>query len=580
MVNVHVCNIGISSIHGKELPGQSSFHHKYERSHIETNVRHIWKISVRARWDLWTGNNWLGKSFLGKMSLIGDERVINLQRTKVYVFSDSVLCLGKIIEIPQSNDAWDQRLGWFKSSQVHRSFDRSDGEPMEFEWNIFPGFKTLQLSEEVKSLLLKLGETPENSTGRIFSCRCSTTSPVHQETMKKNACQMTISFLYMQIDLEQDNGHLLLDLVLKRSGILSVKIVHKENRTIWRKGWCWNSQKADIQFSVLQVHCPEVSSKAKAMENCRYTIAPIWRRFKLFFAQYFCVLEIATCCLHGKYGVEIRISSVNRERTHSWARISHGSSLWWIWTTMSREPQKCSSKNMRWNWMRRILHADQRPAQNHEEENLPALHQEQFLLGTGLGPMLNQGIFTLWFWHIEEIDSSSSSCKTTKKRRRSDRILEIQRRSSEIFPALSSLVWRQVEENPGRRRKQEKPTLQYTVVIPSNFFQYIYHVGCAINLHSIINSGLILGGQILNNRQTVFFLLVDPMDKNDKDLDTIDLNKPRRAQKTCITHGRDIRTQCIGSTSILLWGKDWSSIRLDRTKSFFTKHFQLIVFRK
>ena len=45
------------------------------------------------------------------LSLIGDERVINLQRTKVYVFSDSVLCLGKIHENPQSNDAWEDRLG-------------------------------------------------------------------------------------------------------------------------------------------------------------------------------------------------------------------------------------------------------------------------------------------------------------------------------------------------------------------------------------------------------------------------------------------------------------------------------------
>ena len=50
------------------------------------------------------------------MSLIGDERIINLQRTKVYVFSDSVLCLGKISENPQSNDAWEQRLGWIISS--------------------------------------------------------------------------------------------------------------------------------------------------------------------------------------------------------------------------------------------------------------------------------------------------------------------------------------------------------------------------------------------------------------------------------------------------------------------------------
>ena len=103
--------------------------------------------------------------------LIGDERVINLQRTKVHVFfffSDSVLCLGKILGNPQPNDAWEQRLGWLKSSQNYRNFDRIDGEPMEFEWNIFPGFNTLQLSEEVKRLLLRLDGTPENFTGRII----------------------------------------------------------------------------------------------------------------------------------------------------------------------------------------------------------------------------------------------------------------------------------------------------------------------------------------------------------------------------------------------------------------------------
>ena len=45
------------------------------------------------------------------LSLIGDEQVINLQRTKVYVFSDSVLCLGKIFENPDrtmhGNKHWD-----------------------------------------------------------------------------------------------------------------------------------------------------------------------------------------------------------------------------------------------------------------------------------------------------------------------------------------------------------------------------------------------------------------------------------------------------------------------------------------
>ena len=73
-------------------------------------------------------------------------------------------------------------------------------------------------------------------------------------------------------------------------------------------------------------------------------------------------------------------------------------------------------------------------------------------------------------------------------------------------------------------------TLQDNVIIQSNFFQYFYHVGCAVNFHSIINSGLIPGGQNLNNRQTVFFLPVDPRDKSHKDPDTIDFSEPRHAQ--------------------------------------------------
>ena len=74
------------------------------------------------------------------------------------------------------------------------------------------------------------------------------------------------------------------------------------------------------------------------------------------------------------------------------------------------------------------------------------------------------------------------------------------------------------------------PSLQDNVVILDGFFKYIYHVGCGFNLHSIINSGLIPGGQNSSKRQTVFFLLVDPRDKSLKDPDEIDLNVPRHAQ--------------------------------------------------
>ena len=102
------------------------------------------------------------------LSLVGDEQVTSLLHRKVYVFSDSVLCLGKMNENPRSNIAWEQRLEWFKSSPEYRAWDRIDGEPMEFEWNIFPGFNTLRLSQEVQELLLRLDGTPENFTGRII----------------------------------------------------------------------------------------------------------------------------------------------------------------------------------------------------------------------------------------------------------------------------------------------------------------------------------------------------------------------------------------------------------------------------
>ena len=54
------------------------------------------------------------------LSLIGDERIINLQRTKVYVFSDSVLCLGKILQNPESNEAWKKMIEWITTSKLRR----------------------------------------------------------------------------------------------------------------------------------------------------------------------------------------------------------------------------------------------------------------------------------------------------------------------------------------------------------------------------------------------------------------------------------------------------------------------------
>ena len=57
----------------------------------------------------------------------------------------------EIFENPESDDAWEQKLGWFKSSQNYRNLDRIDGHPMEFECEYFHRKQTIRCSSVKKS---------------------------------------------------------------------------------------------------------------------------------------------------------------------------------------------------------------------------------------------------------------------------------------------------------------------------------------------------------------------------------------------------------------------------------------------
>ena len=54
----------------------------------------------------------------------------------------------------------------------------------------------------------------------------------------------------------------------------------------------------------------EDSSERKGWIRGNTKIGPVW--------------EVTTCCLHGKYGVEIRNESLIKDHSHSWVSISHG----------------------------------------------------------------------------------------------------------------------------------------------------------------------------------------------------------------------------------------------------------------
>ena len=102
-----------------------------------------------------------------QLSLANDEEVISLSHAKVYIISDSVLCLGNMNQYPISNTVWERQLEWFRDSSQYRTLDTTDGEPMEFGWNIFPGFSTLELVREAQKFMSNMGE-PEQFQGRII----------------------------------------------------------------------------------------------------------------------------------------------------------------------------------------------------------------------------------------------------------------------------------------------------------------------------------------------------------------------------------------------------------------------------
>ena len=76
------------------------------------------------------------------------------------------------------------------------------------------------------------------------------------------------------------------------------------------------------------------------------------------------------------------------------------------------------------------------------------------------------------------------------------------------------------EENP------VDPSLQDSVLVPNNFFEFIYHVECYFNIHSIIASGLIAGRENSGrDRQTVLLSAVNPLDTHYYEQKEFDLTK-------------------------------------------------------
>ena len=83
-------------------------------------------------------------------SVLSHDQVIQWTKAKVLVHSDSVLCLEKMNDCKSAIERWEGQV-----SASHKELTGIYGEPIEFEWNIFSGFTSLQILQEIRNNLQK-----------------------------------------------------------------------------------------------------------------------------------------------------------------------------------------------------------------------------------------------------------------------------------------------------------------------------------------------------------------------------------------------------------------------------------------
>ena len=231
------------------------------------------------------------------------------------------------------------------------------------------------------------------------------------------------------------------------------------------------------------------------------------------------VLEVTTSFQHFKYGIEIRIGSVNQDNSHSWVRISNGTVKYVVDsiqnnTEIPADPQEeqvpqtstrvvAARSKAKAKPQPRVLVGTTATIPIHERRWIDIEPSKQDLDSYDLSKKVinllrhNQTL-------LREEDGAIEFCKIKFHLR--NHHSQIQNWSDDRWKAClaagggSKRRYQYCSDNSGTilylralqghsGNNHIDPTLQDNVVIGTGIFHYIYHVGCAFNLHSVIHNG-------------------------------------------------------------------------------------------
>ena len=222
------------------------------------------------------GNNYLW-SLMKKSS-------VSLSHAKVFVFSDSVICLGMVNQNPTWNSAWEEKLSWFKSLSQYRILDTMDGEPIESEWNVFQDSPHCSSATKSKSSCLKWA--------------------VHQNLKRITFMTMLNDILWGSEDTEREcNANAdLVSTYARRFPAGRLSFLGPGSEKKWystridrpQGEWDRVAESMMIRFEesghpVSRATSP--LSRAKEVENYQYTSVLMEKRLNMFFTQLFLLIS-------------------------------------------------------------------------------------------------------------------------------------------------------------------------------------------------------------------------------------------------------------------------------------------------
>ena len=189
--------------------------------------------------------NWEDSSWK-QLSLVNDEEVISLSHAKVYVFSDSVQCLGKMNQNPQSNTVWEHKLTWFKSSSQYRTFDTIDREPIKFEWNISQDSPHCSSATKSQEFMSKMSDPSECKGRIIFMSMFNDILWGSEDNEQECNANDNLVFYFFREDFHQEDGHSS-DLNQKRSGIL-LMVVNRASKFVCENAYTFDRRSSTRRF--------------------------------------------------------------------------------------------------------------------------------------------------------------------------------------------------------------------------------------------------------------------------------------------------------------------------------------------